>query len=243
MLALAERAGLHRLVAEHVKLPTSGGVNAQLKIPGLVAGMVAGADSIDDMDLLRHGGMVRLFGGVRAPSTLGTFLRAFTFGHVRQLDAVAARLLAGLARQAPLLAGANAIAYLDIDDTVKATYGQAKQGAGYGYCGVKGLNALIATVCTPLSAPVPEEFAKKYDAKKPTEYGNYQVATGPYMFKSNAAGKVLGVGYQPGKSATLVRNPNWNPATDSRPAYLNQIDIRHRPQVPRKAAGSSPRSG
>jgi hypothetical protein len=154
VLALAERAGLHRLVAEHVKIHTSGGVNAQLKIPGLVAGMVAGADSIDDMDLLRHGGMDRLFGGVRAPSTLGTFLRAFTFGHVRQLDAVAARLLAGLARQAPLLAGANAIAYLDIDDTVKATYGQAKQGAGYGYCGVKGLNALIATVCTPLSAPV-----------------------------------------------------------------------------------------
>jgi peptide/nickel transport system substrate-binding protein len=84
---------------------------------------------------------------------------------------------------------------------------------------------VIDALVLPLSAPVPEEFAKSYDAKKPTEYGNYQVATGPYMFKSNAAGKVLGVGYQPGKSATLVRNPNWNPATDSRPAYLNQIDI------------------
>jgi peptide/nickel transport system substrate-binding protein len=77
----------------------------------------------------------------------------------------------------------------------------------------------------PLSAPVPAEYAKKYDAKKPTEYGNYQVATGPYMFKSNSEGKVLGVGYQPGKSATLVRNPNWNPATDFRPAHLDQIDI------------------
>jgi peptide/nickel transport system substrate-binding protein len=77
----------------------------------------------------------------------------------------------------------------------------------------------------PLSAPVPEEFARKYDAHKPTEYGNYLVATGPYMFKSNAEGKVLGVGYEPGKSATLVRNPNWSPATDFRPAYLNQIDI------------------
>jgi peptide/nickel transport system substrate-binding protein len=77
----------------------------------------------------------------------------------------------------------------------------------------------------PLSAAVPEEYAKRFDAKKPSEYGAYQVATGPYMFKANSAGKVLGVGYQPGKSATLVRNPNWNPATDYRPAYLDQIDI------------------
>jgi peptide/nickel transport system substrate-binding protein len=77
----------------------------------------------------------------------------------------------------------------------------------------------------PLSAAVPEEYAKRFDAKKPSEYGAYQVATGPYMFKSNSAGKVLGVGYQPGKSATLVRNPNWSPATDYRPAYLDQIDI------------------
>jgi peptide/nickel transport system substrate-binding protein len=83
------------------------------------------------------------------------------------------------------------------------------------------LDALVL----PLSAPVPEEYAKKYDAKKPTEYGNYQVATGPYMFKADSEGKVLGVGYQPGKSATLVRNPNWNPATDFRPAYLDGIDI------------------
>ena len=71
--------------------------------------MVAGADSIDDMDLLRHGGMGRLFTGVRAPSTLGTFLRAFTFGHVRQLDAVAARLLADLAAATPLLPGADRV--------------------------------------------------------------------------------------------------------------------------------------
>jgi peptide/nickel transport system substrate-binding protein len=84
---------------------------------------------------------------------------------------------------------------------------------------------VLAALVLPLSAPVPEEFAKQYDAKKPTEYGDYQVATGPYMFKASSAGKVLGIGYQPGKSATLVRNPNWRSATDSRPAYLNQIDI------------------
>jgi peptide/nickel transport system substrate-binding protein len=84
---------------------------------------------------------------------------------------------------------------------------------------------VLAALVLPLSAPVPEEYAKQFDAKKPTEYGNYQVATGPYMFKADSAGKVLGVGYQPGKSATLIRNPNWNPATDSRPAYLDQINI------------------
>jgi hypothetical protein len=131
-----------------------GGANPVAKMGSLVAGMVAGADSIDDMDLLRHGGMGRVFAGVRAPSTLGTFLRTFTFGHVRQLDAVASRLLANLAAHTPLLRGADQVAYLDVDDTMRETHGYAKQGAGYGYSGVKGLNALIATVSTPLSAPV-----------------------------------------------------------------------------------------
>jgi hypothetical protein len=154
VLTLAARAGLHELVAQRLTLAGPGTANGALKVTALVAGMVAGADCIDDMDLLRHGGMDRLFAGVRAPSTLGTFLRTFTFGHVRQLDAVAARVLAGLASRTPLLAGAEAIAYLDVDDTVKPTYGYAKQGAGYGYSGVKGLNALLATVSTPLAAPV-----------------------------------------------------------------------------------------
>jgi hypothetical protein len=154
VLALAERAGLQRLVGEHVSIHTPGGVNAELKVPALVAGMVAGADSIDDMALLRHGGMDRLFDGVRAPSTLGTFLRTFTFGHVRQLDAVASRLLVNLAGYTPLLVGADELAYLDIDDTVRQTYGYAKQGAGRGYSGAKGLNALIAIVSTTSSSPV-----------------------------------------------------------------------------------------
>jgi hypothetical protein len=154
VLRLAQRAGLHRLVAEHVRIDAEGGANPVAKMGSLVAGMVAGADSIDDMDLLRHGGMGRVFAGVRAPSTLGTFLRTFTFGHVRQLDAVASRLLANLAAHTPLLRGADQVAYLDVDDTMRETHGYAKQGAGYGYSGVKGLNALIATVSTPLSAPV-----------------------------------------------------------------------------------------
>ena len=84
---------------------------------------------------------------------------------------------------------------------------------------------VVDALVLPLSAPVPAEYAKKFDAKNPSEYGNYQVATGPYMLKADAQGKVLGVGYQPGKSATLVRNPNWSASTDFRPAYLDQIDI------------------
>jgi len=154
VLRLAERSGLQELVARHVSIGGPGGANAHWKVPALVAGMVAGADSIDDMGLLRHGGMGRLFCGMRAPSTLGTFLRAFTFGHVRQLDAVAARVLVNLAGQAPLLTGAADLVYVDVDDTVRQTYGYAKQGAGHGYTGVKGLNALIATVSTAASAPV-----------------------------------------------------------------------------------------
>jgi hypothetical protein len=152
VLALAHSCGLSELVAQRVSVPSP---NAHVKVPALVAGMVAGADSIDDMDLLRHGGMGRLFTGVRAPSTLGTFLRTFTFGHVRQLDAVAARLLAALARRTPLIAAAaDQVCFVDVDDTVRATYGYAKQGAGYGYSKVKGINALIATISTPDSAPV-----------------------------------------------------------------------------------------
>src|SRR5215207_5840992 len=154
VMALAQRCGLARLLAERLTITAKGGANAALKVLAVVAGMVCGADSIDDMDLLRHGGMGRLFDGVRAPSTLGTFLRCFTFGHVRQLDAVAAGLLARLARATPLLPGADQIVFCDIDDTVRQTYGYAKQGAGRGYTGVKGLNALLAVLSTPLAAPV-----------------------------------------------------------------------------------------
>jgi hypothetical protein len=154
VLALAERAGLHELVGAHVRLPGSAGSNRGAKVGALVAGMVAGAHTFAGMDLLRHGGMGRLFTAGRAPSTLGTFLRAFAFGHVRQLDAVASRLVVNLVGMTPLLSDVDQVAYLDIDDTIKATYGYQKQGAGYGYSGVKGLNALLGIVSTPTAAPV-----------------------------------------------------------------------------------------
>jgi Transposase DDE domain group 1 len=161
VMALAQRAGLADLAEAHVRPGGPCGVNAQLKIPCLVAGMVAGADSIDDMDLLRHGAMPGLFGGIRAPSTLGSHLRSFTWGNVRQLEAVSRQLLAELARRAPLLPDRDTLAFVDIDAMQKRVYGRRKQGAGFGHTKiqgksllVRGLNALAATICTPLGAPV-----------------------------------------------------------------------------------------
>jgi len=154
MVSLARSAGLHDLADHHLSVPSDKGANAGLKVASLVAGMVAGADSIDDMALLRHGGMGKLFSNAYAPSTLGSFLRAFTFGHVRQLDAVASRFLTGLAEQTPLVAGIDEYALVDLDDTIVEVHGHTKQGSGYGYSGVRGLNAALATVTTRQAAPV-----------------------------------------------------------------------------------------
>jgi len=156
MMRLADAVGLRELADRHLTVPTDTGANAGLKVVSLVAGMVAGADSIDDMNLLRHGGMGTLFDAVYAPSTLGSFLRSFTFGHVRQLDAVASRVLTGLTVRVPLLpAPANGgFVFVDIDDTVIEVHSARKQGAGIGYSRVRGLNAAIVTASSGGSTPV-----------------------------------------------------------------------------------------
>src|SRR4051812_10408911 len=156
VMALARKARLRELVDERLTVPTDKGANSGVKLSSLVAGMVAGADSIEDMALLRHGGMGRVFAAAYAPSTLGSFLRAFTFGHVRQLDAVASRFLLHLAEHTGLLGGGqdSGPVLVDLDDTIIEVHGYAKQGAGFGYSGVRGLNALLATVCTDQVAPV-----------------------------------------------------------------------------------------
>src|SRR5215213_8665405 len=120
LMALAREAGLRELADERLSVPTDKGAHAGLKVSSLVAGMAAGADSIDDMALLRHGGMGRVFTGAYAPSTLGSFLRAFTFGHVRQLDAVASRFLVNLAEHTDLLGEPDSTGrvLLDLDDTI-----------------------------------------------------------------------------------------------------------------------------
>ncbi|MDN4465773.1 IS1380 family transposase [Microbacterium aurantiacum] len=152
MLRLAQQAGLAELAQHRLSVPTDKGANAGAKVTALVAGMLAGADSIDDMDLLRHGGMGKLFYRTYAPSTLGSFLRAFQFGHVRQLDGVASRVLVNLASRTPLLPAGPV--FVDLDDTIIEVHGYQKQGAGFGYSGVRGLNALLATASTSQSAPV-----------------------------------------------------------------------------------------
>ena len=155
VLRLAEAAGLHDLLEQQLSVASP---NATAKAASVVGGMLVGADSIDDLDLLRHGGMPRLFSGVRAPSTLGTFLRTFTHGHVQQLDAVGGDLLAGLTARVPaVVAGGDTVegvAFIDVDDTIREVHGYAKQAAAYGYTGVRGLNIQLATISTPLAAPV-----------------------------------------------------------------------------------------
>src|ERR687886_2593218 len=156
LMALARRAGLRELADERLSVPTDKGAHAGLKVSSLVAGMAAGADSIEDMALLRHGGLGKVFTGAYAPSTLGSFLRSFTFGHVRQLDAVASRFLTGLAEHTALLGGREDVGpvLVDLDDTIVQVHGYAKQGAAFGYSGVRGLSALLATVSTEQVAPV-----------------------------------------------------------------------------------------
>ena len=154
-LLLGESAGLSDLLGEHLSVDSA---NAAVKSTGVIAGMLTGADSIDDLNVLRHGGMPRLFDDIRAPSTYGTYLRTFTHGHVQQLDAAGSRLLAGLTSRVPgLIRGGSdpdGIAYLDLDDTIREVHGYAKQAAAYGYSKVFGLNAMVAVVSTPLTAPV-----------------------------------------------------------------------------------------
>lgn len=161
VMRLAQACGLHMLLAQLVRIGTSVGSNPAGKITSIVAGMVTGADCIDDLDVIRHGGMGALFGGTYAPSTLGSFLREFTFGHVRQLGAAARRFLVELAAATPLLPGAPAVTFVDVDSLLRRVYGHAKQGAGFGHAKVggygvllRGLSPLIATLSTPVAAPV-----------------------------------------------------------------------------------------
>jgi len=152
-LRLAESAGLYGLLAG-LTVPSP---NAAAKAACVVGGMLAGADCIDDLGVLRHGGMGRLFAGVRAPSTLGTFLRSFTYGHAQQLGAVNRRLLLGLAQAAPGLLPdpqGPGLVDVDVDDTIREVHGHAKQAAAVGYTRVRGLNIQLATISSPTTAPV-----------------------------------------------------------------------------------------
>ena len=165
VLELAEQAGLSTLIAEHVDLPSarvkSGAVNPVGKLTSIIAAMACGADSIDDGNVLRAGGTPRVFDEVYAPSTLGIFLREFSFGHTNQLAAVARGHLVMLAQRVPLLPGIEQRAFLDIDSLLRPVYGQHKQGASFGHAKIasrallrRGLSPQITTLSTPTAAPV-----------------------------------------------------------------------------------------
>jgi Transposase DDE domain group 1 len=142
---LAERLGIEALVDRTVDLgDRAGAANAGRKVMTLVSAMALGADCIDDCGVLRSGQTRAVLGhGVSAPSTLGTFLRAFTFGHVRQLD----RVLADCVSRA-WAAGAgpgDERLVVDVDSFVGEVYGYDKQGAGYGYTHKRGYHPILAT--------------------------------------------------------------------------------------------------
>lgn len=165
VMALAQQCGLTALLERKVRFTCerikSGAANPTPKLTTLIAGMCAGADSIDDLDIVRCGGMKTLFGGVYAPSTIGTLLREFTFGHTRQLDGVLGEHLAALCARVDLLPGAGTRAFIDIDSLLRPVYGHAKQGASYGHTKIagkqilrKGLSPLVTTLSTDHGAPV-----------------------------------------------------------------------------------------
>jgi hypothetical protein len=165
VLVLAERAGLSELVSDRVALRTtkvkSAGVNPAGKLTSVIAGMAAGADSIEDLDVIRCGGIPALFGDVYAGTTLGQFLREFSHGHTLQLASVARAHLVRLVGCSGLLPGVESEAYVDIDSLLRPVYGHAKQGASFGHTKIagrqvlrRGLSPLVTTISTTAGAPV-----------------------------------------------------------------------------------------
>jgi hypothetical protein len=157
VMTLAEQTGLNRLFDQKVRIRAprinSGAANPAPKLATVVAGMCVGADCIDDIDVVRSGGMKTLFGGVYAPSTVGTLLREFTFGHARQLESVLRAHLVALCGRVDLLPGADRWVFIDIDSLLRPVYGHAKQGASYGHTKIagkqilrKGLSPLATTI-------------------------------------------------------------------------------------------------
>ncbi|GJF11596.1 hypothetical protein NGTWS1803_20130 [Mycolicibacterium cyprinidarum] len=165
VMTLATQTGLPKLLSDKVRIAAprikSGSANPSPKLTTLIAGMCAGADCIDDLDIVRAGGMKTLFGGVYAPSTIGTLLREFTFGHARQLESALREHLAGLCERVDLLPDGQGRAFVDIDSLLRPVYGHAKQGASYGHTKIagkqilrKGLSPLVTTISTETSTPV-----------------------------------------------------------------------------------------
>jgi hypothetical protein len=165
LLGLAEQTRLPQILAEKVSITTarikSGAANPAPKLSGVIAEMCTGADSIEDLDMLRAGGMPILFDGIYAPSTFGTLLREFSFGHARQLESVLRHHLIALTERTELLVGIDDQVFVDIDSPLRPMYGHTKQGVCHGHTKIagkqvlrKGLSPLAATISTAHAAPL-----------------------------------------------------------------------------------------
>jgi Transposase DDE domain group 1 len=206
VLELAEQAGLSRLLNEHVRFTServkSGAANPTPKLTSIVAGIAAGADSIDDLDMIRSGGTKKLFVGVYACATLGIFLREFTHGHVRQLATVLRRFLLTLAQRTPLLAGIEHRCYVDIDSLLRPVYGKAKQGASFGHTKIAGKNILRRGL-SPLAVTISTDIAAPVLAGVRLRAGRAGSAKGATSMVTEAVNTAIEAGAEPGK--ILVR--------------------------------------
>lgn len=145
--ALAQKLGIAELVDERVRLPdgAAGKASSGAKALTVIGSMLAGGDSIDDCDVLRAGAAAELFDDTRAPSTVGTWLRGFIWATVRMLDAVS-RVVLARAWQAGLGPDLDSDLTIDFDSTICRVFGVSKQGARFGYTGVRGYHPLLATL-------------------------------------------------------------------------------------------------
>src|SRR3954469_16261348 len=143
--ALAQRLGVERLVDDRLTLAGHGHASGA-KALTVLGTMLAGGDSIRDVDVLRTGATEDVFDGVRAPSTIGVWLRAFKWSHVPQLDAIGRELLARTWAAGAGPADLTAPLTIDIDSTICPVHGRSKQGAGFGYTKVRGYHPQLA-VC------------------------------------------------------------------------------------------------
>ena len=244
VLELAEQTGLSELLDEHVRftseLVKSGAANPTPKLTSIIGGLLAGADSIGDLDVIRAGGTHRLFTAVYAPTTMGTLLREFTGGHVRQLQAVQSRHLLALADRTTVLDGIGERAFVDIDSLLRPEYGHAKQGASFGHTKIagkqvlrRGLSPLATTISTPRAAPVVAGIRLRAGragsgrgaGSMVTEAVNIAKAAGAKDIlvrgdAANGSSAVISAALRAKVAFSLVltRNPSVNRAIDSIPA-------------------------